>query len=252
MPAMASLVRIFVNQDLKLAGRLELQAGQLHYLRNVMRLVEGDRVALFNGRNGEFLAEIIEIRKKVLWVSLIEQTRQQIGDPDIWLLFAPVKKNRINMIVEKATELGVAKLFPVLTDYTNTERVKIDSLKANAIEAAEQCRRLTIPEIKAPQALSHLLNKWDPARRLLVMDETAAATEDALKMSDLRAYENPLKIPSDAILVGPEGGFSLSELDLLSKLPFVIKINLGLRILRSETAALVALALWNELVSSRQ
>ncbi len=237
---MASLIRLYVEMELRPGDELEIQAGQLHYLKNVMRLGSGDLVSLFNGRDGEYLSEIIEIKKKNMAVRLKEQTRAQISEPDIWLLFAPIKKSRIDMIAEKATELGVAKLLPVMTDFTNIERVKIDRLRANAIEAAEQCRRLTIPEIEAPQALSKVLDSWDPQRRLLVMDETASNADDAKTMSALD------KVPSDAILIGPEGGFSPSELDLLGKLPFVTKVSLGGRILRAETAALVALALWNE------
>jgi len=243
---MASLIRLYVEIDLALGEELEIQAGQLHYLKNVMRLGPGDGVALFNGRDGEMRAEILEIKKKTLRVLPKEQTRPQISEPDIWLLFAPVKKSRIDMIAEKATELGAAKLQPVMTDFTNIERVKTDRLRANAIEAAEQCRRLTVPEIEEPQALSKVLEAWDPKRRLLVMDETASEGEAAVTMSALGTSEN--KLPSDAILIGPEGGFSSSELDLLGKLPFVTKVSLGGRILRAETAAVVALALWNELI----
>jgi len=243
---MASLIRLYVEADLQDGKTLEIQAGQLHYLKNVMRLGRGAQLALFNGRDGEYLAEIVEIEKKSLQVKLLEQTRQQILDPDIWLVFAPVKKSRIDMIAEKATELGVAKFVPVITDHTNVERVKVDRLRANAIEAAEQCRRLTVPEFEEPQALSKLLDNWDETRRLLVMDETAENAPDAVKMSDLRA--DKIIIPSDAILIGPEGGFSPSELDLMEKLPFVTKVSLGGRILRAETAALAALALWQELI----
>ena len=243
---MASRIRLFVDQDLQLAGELEILAGQLHYLKNVMRLGPGDSIALFNGRDGEFLAEIIEIKKKIMQVRLTEQTREQISEPDLWLLFAPVKKSRIDMIAEKATELGAAKLLPVMTDHTHIERVKIDRLRANAIEAAEQCRRLTVPEVIEPQPLNRVLDGWDPVRRLLVMDETSAEANNGAKMSELKSNG-----PSDAILIGPEGGFSASELDLLDKLPFVTKVSLGGRILRAETAAVVALALWNELVAPK-
>lgn len=165
---MASLIRLFVEADLRVADELEIQAGQLHYLKNVMRLGPGDRVALFNGRDGEYLTEILAIKKKTLRVRLIEKTRDQATEPDIWLVFAPVKKARIDMIAEKATELGVAKMLPVMTDFTNIERVKIERLRANAIEAAEQCRRLTVPEIAEPQALTRVLDQWDPARKSVV------------------------------------------------------------------------------------
>ncbi|MBT3991441.1 MAG: 16S rRNA (uracil(1498)-N(3))-methyltransferase [Rhodospirillaceae bacterium] len=242
---MSSLIRLYVEADLQPGAELEISSGQLHYLKNVMRLGPGDSVTLFNGRDGEYVSEITAINKKSLQVRVLEQSRPQLAELDIWLLFAPIKKARIDMIAEKATELGVAKLQPVMTDFTNIERVKIDRLRANAIEAAEQCRRLTIPDIAEPQSLARVLEAWDPARRLLVMDETAGGADSALTMSALAPSS------SDAILIGPEGGFSSSELDLLENLPFVTKITLGGRILRAETAALVALALWNELVAPK-
>ena len=158
------------------------------------------------------------------------------------------------MIVEKATELGVAKLLPVLTDHTNFEKINLGRLKTNAIEAAEQCQRMTVPEISEPIALNRVLKTWDSARRLLVMDETEASTRDSLeegtKMSVLGLDKQ--KILSDAILVGPEGGFSEAEKNLLTNQGFVKRITLGQRLLRAETAALVSLALWNELINTRQ
>jgi 16S rRNA (uracil1498-N3)-methyltransferase len=250
---MATLIRLFVTHDLKLSDECEIQAGQYHYLKNVMRLRTGDDIALFNGRDGEFITEIIEIKKKSIRARLKEKIRTQMPEPDIWLLFAPVKKHRTNIIAEKATELGASKILPIITDHTNGERVKTDRLKAKAIESAEQCRRLTVPEIEEPQILVNILNEWDKQRRLLVMDETTSYSRsnkrDIMTMSAL-ALETG-KNACDAILVGPEGGFSEIELDLLGKLPFVIKISLGVHVLRSETAAMVALALWNELIYSQ-
>tara|TARA_B100000315_G_scaffold239584_1_gene258567 strand:+ start:14946 stop:15704 length:759 start_codon:yes stop_codon:yes gene_type:complete len=242
---MASNIRLFVEADLQPGLDLEIKAGQLHYLRNVMRLSPGAQVALFNGRDGEFSAEIVDSSKRSMTVKLLEQNRPQMDEPDIWLIFAPIKKSRIDMIAEKATELGVAKLATVITDHTNIERVKIDRLRANAIEAAEQCHRLTVPEITGPLTLPELLDNWDASRRLLVMDETAGE-KGGVSMSALRTSDGGQ--PCDAILIGPEGGFSPSELDLLGNLPFVTKVTLGGRILRAETAALAALALWQELV----
>ncbi|MDP7425906.1 MAG: 16S rRNA (uracil(1498)-N(3))-methyltransferase [Rhodospirillales bacterium] len=244
---MASNIRLFVEENLQTGIDLEIKASQFHYLKNVMRLAIGAEVTLFNGRDGEYLAEITDSGKHSMTVKLMKQSRPQSDDPDIWLIFAPIKKNRLDMIAEKATELGVAKLVPVITDHTNVERVKTDRLRANAIEAAEQCHRLTVPEITEPMPLQKLLDNWDVTRRLLVMDETTVEDGDAgVSMATLGKSKDGQAC--DAILIGPEGGFSASELDLLGNLPFVTKVSLGGRILRAETAALAALTLWQELI----
>jgi len=215
-----------------------------------MRLNSGSSFCLFNGRDGEFLGEIVNVKENRILVRINKKIDEQIPDPDIWLLFSPIKKNLIRLIVEKATELGVAKLLPVLTDHTNFGKVNLDRLKTHAIEAAEQCQRMTVPEISEPLALSRILETWDPVRRLLVMDETNASVRDGsntgVKMSALRLEEQ--KTLRDAILVGPEGGFSQAEHNLLARQGFVKRITLGQRLLRTETAALVSLALWNELI----
>ena len=244
---MASNIRLFVEENLQTGIDLEIKASQFHYLKNVMRLAIGAEVTLFNGRDGEYLAEITDSGKHSMTVKLMKQSRPQSDDPDIWLIFAPIKKNRLDMIAEKATELGVAKLVPVITDHTNVERVKTDRLRANAIEAAEQCCRLTVPEITEPMPLQKLLDNWEVTRRLLVIDETTVEDGDAsVSMATLGKSKDGQAC--DAILIGPEGGFSASELDLLGNLPFVTKVSLGGRILRAETAALAALTLWQELI----
>jgi 16S rRNA (uracil1498-N3)-methyltransferase len=250
---MSSSIRLFVQLDLYLGGQLEIRTGQLHYLRNVMRLGLGAEFLLFNGQNGEFLGEIVDIKKRSILVSIKDQVRVQYPDSDIWLLFSPIKRSGVNFIIEKATELGVTKLLPVLTDYTNTDRVNTDRLNTIAIEAAEQCRRLTVPDIAEPRLLNEVLDQWNPIRRLLVMDETLATIEGvkekAVRMAALKA--KGYGVPCDAILIGPEGGFSEAELDKLGKQAFVKKITLGQRVLRAETAAAVALGLWNELIEIR-
>jgi 16S rRNA (uracil1498-N3)-methyltransferase len=243
---MASNIRLFVEENLQTGIDLEIKASQFHYLKNVMRLATGAEVALFNSLDGEYLAEITDSGKRSMTVKLMKQSRPQSDDPDIWLIFAPIKKNRLDMITEKATELGVAKLVPVITDHTNVERVKTDRLRANAIEAAEQCRRLTVPEIVEPMPLQKLLDNWDVTRRLLVMDETVEDGDAGVSMATLGKSNDGQAC--DAILIGPEGGFSASELDLLGNLPFVTKVSLGGRLLRAETAALAALTLWQELI----
>ena len=243
---MAFNIRLFVEENLQTGIDLEIKASQFHYLKNVMRLATAAEVALFNSLDGEYLAEITDSGKHSMTVKLMKQSRPQSDDPDIWLIFAPIKKSRLDMIAEKATELGVAKLVPVITDHTNVERVKTDRLRANAIEAAEQCRRLTVPEITEPMPLQKLLDNWDVTRRLLVMDETVDDGDASVSMATLGKSNDGQAC--DAILVGPEGGFSAPELDLLGNLPFVTKVSLGGRILRAETAALAALTLWQELI----
>ena len=247
---MSPLIRLFVKIDLRIDAQVEIRAGQFHYLKNVMRLDRGGKLLLFNGQDGEFLCEIISVNKRSMQVQVVDQVRVQVPDPDIWLLFSPIKRSGVNFIAEKATELGVTKLVPVLTDYTNNDRVNINRLETIATEAAEQCRRLTVPNVSEAKLLTEVINDWNPARRLLVMDETLTRMEDikekALRMSALKVKEN--NMPCDAILIGPEGGFSEFELDKLGKLAFVRKITLGPRVLRAETAVTVALGLWNELI----
>jgi 16S rRNA (uracil1498-N3)-methyltransferase len=219
-----------------------------------MRLCVGDNVFFFNGQHGEFLGEIELIQKTSMLIYIKTQIRMQMSDPDIWLLFAPIKKSGVNFIAEKATELGVVKLLPVLTEHTNTQRVNLNRLRSIAIEAAEQCQRLTVPDLSEPKTLHEVLEDWNPSRRLLVMDETLAMQdvpeEEVFSFSKLINKEK--EMPCDAILIGPEGGFSSSELNRLSRHTFVKKITLGQRILRAETAATVALGLWNELIEYRK
>ena len=247
---MSPLIRLFVKIDLRIDAQVEIRSGQFHYLKNVMRLDRGGKLLLFNGQDGEFLCEIISVNKRSMQVQVVDQVRVQVPDPDIWLLFSPIKRSGVNFIAEKATELGVTKLLPVLTDYTNNDRVNINRLETIATEAAEQCRRLTVPNVSEAKLLTEVINDWNPARRLLVMDETLTrmeyVKEKALRMSALKVKEN--NMPCDAILIGPEGGFSEFELDKLGKLAFVRKITLGPRVLRAETAVTVALGLWNELI----
>jgi 16S rRNA (uracil1498-N3)-methyltransferase len=250
---MSSLIRLFVKINLHIDVQVEIRTGQFHYLKNVMRLGLGARFLLFNGQHGEFLGKIVDVNKRSMLVHVLDQVRVQVPDPDIWLLFSPIKRSGINFIAEKATELGVTNLLPVLTDYTNNDRVNINRIKTIATEASEQCRRLTVPNISETKSLTQVIDEWNPARRLLVMDETLIRMDDvkekALRMSTLKVKEHDT--PCDAILIGPEGGFSESELDKFGELEFVKKITLGPRVLRVETAVAVALGLWNELIEVR-
>ena len=236
MPARPAL-RLFTDATLSAGASVALSEGQAHYLHAVMRTAAGEDIALFNGRDGEWVATLTETGKRRATATVETLLRPQSDDPrpGPWLLFAPLKKDATDMVVEKATELGASHLIPVLTRYTNAARVNTERLTANAIEAAEQCERLSVPTVTEPEKLDRLLDGWNPARCLLVMDETGGGRDVASALSAL---------PPDteaAILIGPEGGFEKSELELLHRYPFVIRVTLGPRILRAETAALSAL-----------
>jgi len=236
-----SETRLYVTADLAAGLALELAPPQAHYLRSVLRLAPGAAVALFNGRDGEWLARIDRFGKNAGTLIVGEQRRPQDAPGDLWLLFAPVKRARIDFLVEKATELGVSALYPVATERTIVERVNLDRLAANAIEAAEQTERLSVPEIRPPQPLHRVLDGWSAPRRLLLCDESGTAPPIAEVLA--RAPAGPL-----AVLVGPEGGFTQTELDAFRKLSFVSPVGLGPRVLRADTAALAALAVLQALV----
>jgi 16S rRNA (uracil1498-N3)-methyltransferase len=237
----APATRLYVTADLAAGLSLELARPQAHYLRYVLRLAPGAAVALFNGRDGEWRAHIDRFGKNAGTLTVAEQRRPQETPGDLWLLFAPLKRARIDFLVEKATELGVGALYPVTTERTVVERVNLDRLAANAIEAAEQTERLSVPEIRPPQPLHRLLDSWPAPRRLLLCDESGTAPSIAEVLAGAPA--GPL-----AVLVGPEGGFTQTELDALRKLPFVSPVGLGPRVLRADTAALAALAVLQALV----
>jgi 16S rRNA (uracil1498-N3)-methyltransferase len=234
-------IRLFVDRDLGPDRRLVLTEGQAHYLQHVMRLSAGDELAVFNGRHGEWGARIEAVRKGAGTLALTECRRPQAAGSDVWLVFAPVKRTPIDLVAAKATELGASALRPVVTRHTAVARVNVERLKANAIEAAEQCGRLDVPAVHAPEPLESLLARWPPERRLMLCDESGAAEPVALALS-LPAAREPW-----AILVGPEGGFAATELDAIRKLPFVKAVSLGPRLLRADTAAIAALACWQAL-----
>jgi 16S rRNA (uracil1498-N3)-methyltransferase len=229
------VVRLFISSPLATGVAVELAQEQAHYLKNVMRLGEGDAVALFNGSGGEFRARIESFGKRAARLVVEEQLRAQSAEPDLWLVFAPIKRARIDYLVEKATELGASALVPVITRHTHVERLNLDRLRAHAIEAAEQSERLTVPHIEEPRALDDVLADWDASRRIMLCDEsrTAPPAAAALARESAKAW---------AVLIGPEGGFAETELDALRKLPFVSAVSLGPRILRADTAALAGLA----------
>jgi 16S rRNA (uracil1498-N3)-methyltransferase len=232
-------IRLYVNAPLAAGERVSLAQNQAHYLRDVMRQNPGDAIAVFNGRDGEWRGVIETAGKRQTDLSIAEQLAPQADTPDVWLAFAPIKRARIDILVEKATELGVSRLIPVVTRRTNVERVNTGRLRAIAIEAAEQTGRLTIPEIDEPTPLAALMASWPAGRRLYGMDETGSGRPVLEAMAEDGAGARPC-----AILIGPEGGFAEEELVTIRSLPFVVTVTLGPRILRSDTAALAALACW--------
>jgi 16S rRNA (uracil1498-N3)-methyltransferase len=230
--------RLFVEADLGPGARLACTAVQRNYVRNVLRLRAGDTILVFNGRDGEWRAQIADTGKRDAALDVREQTRPQEAGPDIDYLFAPLKRARLDYMVEKATEMGVASLRPVLTRRTTAERVNTERMRANAIEAAEQCGILRIPQTRQPAKLERVIADWDAARRLVFCDEDGDEADPLSTLVKLRSL--PV-----AVLTGPEGGFDPAERELLLSKSYVARISLGPRILRADTAAVAALALVN-------
>lgn len=232
---MVARIRLFIDHPLAGGQPVPLDAAQAHYLSGVMRLNASDEVEVFNGRDGAWSARIIAATKRGGTLDVLAQSAPQRDPPDLWLVFAPIKKARTDFIVEKAAEMGAARILPVQTDHTNAERIRQDRLQAHAVEAAEQCNGTFVPPVDDLVALSRLLDGWDSGRRILWADEAMAGPADTLAGLPRGPW---------AILIGPEGGFSEAERARLSSLPFVSRISLGPRILRADTAAVAALALW--------
>lgn len=233
-------VRLYVEQPLALAQPVALSREQAHYLFTVMRLGPGAGVLLFNGRDGEWRADVTEAGRRGGVLVCAEQTRALHLPPDLWLLFAPIKKARTDFIVEKAAELGAARILPVQTAHTNSERIRQDRLQAHAVEAAEQCGGTYVPEVADLQPLARLLDQWPADRRILWCNEHLAGVADALLRD---GSPGPW-----AILIGPEGGFSQGEQNRLAAMPQVVQASLGPRILRADTAAVAALTLWQSVL----
>ena len=228
---MTPSIRLHVSAPLGAGAEVAATSGQAHYLGAVMRREAGEAVLLFNGRDGEWLARIAAIRRDKAHFTVEGQTRTQAPEPDLWLLFAPLKRDATDMVVQKATELGVSAILPVFTERTNAGRVNTERFVAIATEAAEQSERLTVPRVAAPRHLSEALAEW-PAGRVLVMAAERTGSPPI----------HPMSGPA-GLLIGPEGGFTPRELDLVARHSFVHAASLGPRILRADTAAIVGLAL---------
>ncbi len=214
---------------------VQLAEGQAHYLLNVLRLRPGDPVRLFNGRDGEWLSFLTEAGRKVAAVRVERQSSQVAPPPDVDFCFAPLKHARLDYLIQKATEIGARRLLPVISQRTIVDRVNVDRMRANAIEAAEQCNLVYVPDVLPPQRLEALISDWSPNRALVYCDESAEVS------SPLAAMQR-ISLPA-AILVGPEGGFTHEERQLLRSHAWVMPVSLGPRILRADTAGMSALTL---------
>lgn len=229
--------RLFLDEPLHAGARIVLSREQANYLLNVLRLSGGDRLRVFDGSSGEWEARLEPVGRRDAALLVCDKLREQSAGPDIHYLFAPLKRARLDYMVQKATELGVAHLQPVLTRHTVAERVNVDRMRANVIEAAEQCGVLRIPTIGEPARLDAVIAGWDGARTLIVADESAPSSSPIAALASI-GRGKPV-----ALLIGPEGGFAGEERDHLIAEPFVRMISLGPRIMRADTAAVAALAL---------
>ena len=231
-------IRLFINHRLGANERVALSRDQAHYLASVMRLATGAEILVFDGETGEWRATATELTKRGGTIQCIAQTRPLQRPPDLWLLFAPIKKARTDFIVEKAAEMGAARICPVQTEFTNSERIRRDRLQAHAVEAAEQCGGTFVPDVSDLRRLEQVLDSWPEDRRLMFCDETLVDGAAAGLCGQVRGPW--------AILIGPEGGFSDAERVRLRAMPQAVPVRLGPRVLRADTAAVAALTLWQQ------
>ncbi len=229
----ASLTRLFVDEPLADGITLTIDGGQAHYLSGVMRLKEGDFIALFDDVSGEWRGVIEQVAKRAVRLRIDGKLREREDVPDLWLIAAPIKKGRIDWVAEKACELGVARWRPVITQRTIVDKLNLDRLRAHMVEAAEQCERTALPILDEPEKLAKLLKDWPAERALIFADE-----EGGVPMAQA------VKPGPAAILIGPEGGFTKEERAAIRALPQAVGVSLGPRILRADTAMAAAVALW--------
>ncbi|GAA5103267.1 16S rRNA (uracil(1498)-N(3))-methyltransferase [Bartonella jaculi] len=235
------LKRLFIRQPLALNQEIKIEGAQASYLVRVLRMQEGAEILLFNGQDGEWLAKLTTVGKKFVVVQLIHQERLQTAHSNFIYCFAPLKNARLDYMVQKAVEMGVSILQPVITQHTQVTRINIARMEANVVEASEQCGILSLPECVSAVSLAELLARWDETQPLFFCDEMH-------RSHNLLPLLKKREITTPGVLIGPEGGFSKEERDFLKKRPFVFPISLGPRILRADTAAVAALALLNATV----
>ncbi len=238
-------IRLYIDTTLTINGLIGLSQEHAHYLGGVMRKKVGASVAVFNGRDGEWACEIAEIKKRAATLRVIGRIKEQASEPDLMLAFAPIKKARIDFMAQKATELGVSHLQPVFTRRTNVERVKSERLYANAIEAAEQCERLSVPKVSEPTKLDDLLASWPSERMIMFCDEDLSGRSAHEALSTLTDKQ---KTHPWAILIGPEGGFDDTERAAIRAMKQTVVVSLGPRVLRADTAAMAAISLWQSAI----
>ncbi len=231
---MTAKIRLYVDHPLGLGQSVPVSREQAHYLFGVMRLGVGAAIKVFNGQDGEWRATVVETAKRGGVLEITDQTAAQKNPPDVWLVFAPVKKARTDFIVEKAVEMGVSRLLPVQTEYTNSGRIQRERLQAHAVEAAEQCGSHFVPQVSEMVRMDRLLTDWETKRSIMFCDESLAGSSPEL----------PSGGKSWAIFIGPEGGFSPRERQRLQTFDVAHAVSLGPRILRADTAAVAALTLW--------
>jgi 16S rRNA (uracil1498-N3)-methyltransferase len=234
--------RLYLDHPLTAGARLVLDGPQVNYLHNVLRLKPGDPVLAFNGQDGEWRTVLADGGKRTLVLAVEERNRAQTAALDLHYWFAPLKHARLDYMVQKAVEMGVSRLQPVITQHGQVARLNLERMRTNTIEAAQQCGILTLPEIAAPVAFDRMIAERDPARLLVFCDEDAELTDPVAALANTRRDVGTGALPL-AVLVGPEGGFAAAERAALLRLPKVVRLALGPRILRADTAAVAALAL---------
>jgi len=229
--------RLYINQSLKLGDHITITNKQYHYIKNVLRIKKNEFLRLFNGKQGEWLAKIEKVEKNRIFLIIEKKIKNQINSPDIWLLFSLIKKDRLNIVVQKATELGIKKIFPIQTDRVNIKNININNLRRNAVEASQQSERLDIPDIYDKKKLDDVFTSWSNDRCILYCDEQSLKVENIIdKLNKIKS-----KFKKWSVIIGPEGGFTSAERKKILKLQNVYSVTLGKRILRSDTAATVAL-----------
>ncbi len=234
-------VRLFINEELSQDLDISLSSDQAKYLFKVMRLNIGQQICIFDGKSGEYLAQIVEKGPRLGKIRVGKKKKSVAIPPDLWLLFSPLQKNRTDWIVEKATELGVRKMVPLVTSRTVRKNIRITRLNSIMIEALEQCGGTFLPKLLEPVSLSDLIQLWKPDRQLIFCDESLSAIGNETNFSLIR------KNKAAAILIGPEGGFSEKEGQLIKQIKNTVPVSLGPRILRADTAAVAAISIWQSI-----